>query len=125
MYLCEYAFSKEKPAVAETCYLDNNYVLLYKIINWWNDSQTDEDNIICGNFLKCEATGISQVRYNAEKELLTIKTDSNIQDILSIFKQCKVCWGPSSFKCTYLNEKYFENNSVENASKITGSINTI
>ncbi len=49
---CDYSYSKEEPLFAETCYIDSSYVLLYKIINWWNDSEPGADNILCGNTLK-------------------------------------------------------------------------
>jgi len=66
--LCEYSYSKEKPLFAETCYIDNSYVLLYKIINWWNDSEPVYDNMICGDTLKCKISGISTIQYDSVSE---------------------------------------------------------
>ncbi len=122
---CEYSYSNEKPILVETCYIDNNYVLLYKIINWWNDSAPGDDNILCGNTLRCDTKGISTIRYNSVEKLLTISTNSDIEGLVSIFKECKSCKGLPYFTCTYLNEKYFEKITVENAFDITTIINTI
>lgn len=125
LFLSDYSYSNEKPLFSETCYIDNSYVLLYKIINWWNDSEPDYDNMICGNTLRCKISGISTIQYDSVKELLTISTNSDIEDLVSIFKECENCTGPSYFKCTYLNEKYFGKVTTEDTLAINTTINTI
>ncbi|WP_028581306.1 hypothetical protein [Desulfogranum japonicum] len=121
----DYLLSKEESILTEKCYIDNNYVLLYKIINWWNDSSSDEDNIVCGDTLRYVVTGVSIIHYDNKKELLTISTNSYLEDLVSLFKECRECEGPSYFKCSYINEKYFGKTQIENALDVHGTINAV
>lgn len=124
LHLCEYSYSKDT-FFAETCYLEDDYVLLYKIINWWNDSEPGDDTFICSNHLRCELLGMSKLRYDSVVGSLTIRSNYQIEELLSIFKECKECKGPSHFICTYLNEKYFGTIAAKNIPPIYSTINSI
>jgi len=92
---------------SETYYINNNRVLLYKIINWWYDCLPDEENKLCGSLIKCRNKDNAQVQYNEAEMILKLKIKGGFADQLSIFKQCKQCFGPSYLKCSWLNKKYF------------------
>lgn len=123
--ICDYSYSNGKPLFTEICYLDDNYVLLYKIINWWNDSEPGDDHLICGTTLKCKIKGNLNIHYDNDQELLTIRVNSNIEELVSIFKECESCRGPSYFRCSYLNEKYFGKVDAVDTLVIHSTINTI
>ena len=92
---------------SETYFSKNNRVLLYKIINWWYDSLPGESGHLCNSPIKYQNKGHARVEYNENKEILGIKIIGGLGDQLSIFKQCEDCSGPSYFRCTWLNPKYF------------------
>lgn len=123
--LFEYSYSKEHSFFAEKCFIDNRYVLLYKVINWWNDNAIDDNNFICSRRLRCELVGMSELLYNSTTSSLTIKSNYQIEDLISVFKECKKCKGPSYLICTYLNNKYFGSNPVKSIRPIYPTINFI
>ena len=93
----------------ESYYIENNRVLLYKIINWWYDCLPEESNQLCGRIIKCVSEGDTQVEYNEKKMTLKLQIHGGFAGLLSIFKQCEQYFGPSYLKCTGLNKKYFGN----------------
>ena len=92
---------------AETYTIDNNRVLLYKLINWWNESSLEESNQLCGRPIKCKSEGDAQIEYDEADRILKLQIKGGFADLLSIFKQCDKCFGPSYLKCTWLNRNYF------------------
>jgi len=94
-------------ACSEEYYINNDKVLLYKIINWWYDSFPEESHQICGNLIRCRAEGNIQIEYDAIEMKIRLNAKESFADLLSVFKQCEQCWGPSYLKLTWLNEKYF------------------
>lgn len=92
---------------SETYYMNNNRVLLYKIINWWYNCLPEEESELCGSLIKCENKDNAQVQYYEAEMILKLKINNGLADLLSVFKQCKQCFGPSYLKCTWLNKKYF------------------
>ncbi len=100
----------------ETFYINNNSVLLYKVINWWYDSPHEASKQLCGSHMKYQVVDNARVEYN-EAGVLKIRIKGGFTDQLSIFKQCKMCFGPSYLKCTWLNKKYFGNGSAMTISK--------
>ncbi len=92
---------------SETYYIDNNRVLLYKIINWWYDCLPEESSQLCGSLIKCQSKGNAQVEYNETEMILKLQIKGGFADLLSAFKKCEQCFGPSYLKCTWLNKKYF------------------
>ncbi len=94
---------------SESYYINNNRVLLYKIINWWNDSLSEESIQFCGRRIKCQNEGETQVEYNQSQMMLKLNIKGGFADLVSIFKQCEQCFGPSYLQCTWLNQKYFGN----------------
>jgi len=92
---------------AEKYYIDDNRVLLYKIINWWYDSLVEESQQLCGRTIRCQSNGNIQIEYDADKMRLKLKTRESFADLLSVFKQCEKCWGSSYLTLTWLNKEYF------------------
>ena len=92
---------------SETYYLENNRVLLYKIINWWYDCLPEESTQLCGSLVKCQSKGDTQVEYNETEMVLKLQIRGGFGRLLSIFKQCEKCYGPSYLKCIWFNKKYF------------------
>ena len=91
----------------ETYYIDNNRVLLYKIINWWYDCLPEESSRLCGSRIKCQSRDDVRVEYNETEMILKLKLKGGFAALISIFKQCKQCLGPSYLKCIWLNKRYF------------------
>ena len=108
----------------EKCYLDNNYVLLYKIINWWNDCTPDDEYLLCNNQLKCELYNSTNIKYDDENQLLIFNSKYYIEELISIFSECENCKS-HLFKCTYINNEYFGNIKAESARIIDSTINSI
>ena len=94
---------------SETYFIDNNRVLLYKIINWWYDCLPEDTTQPCGNLIKYTNEGNAQVEYNELDKILKLKIKGAFTEMLSISKQCEQCFGPSYLQGTWLNQKYFGN----------------
>ena len=92
---------------SETYYIENNRVLLYKIINWWYDCLPEESNRLCGSPVRYMNTGNARVDYDEPEMKLKLHIHGGFGELLSIFKQCKDCYGPSYLKCIWLNREYF------------------
>ena len=93
--------------LSEKYYIDNQNVLLYKIINWWYDSQPRENSLICGKAIKCDNIGNAFIEYTKSRSVLKVSIQNGLADQLSIFKTCDGCSGPSYLRCTWQDEKYF------------------
>jgi hypothetical protein len=119
--LCE----DEMPFFEEPCYIDNNYVLLYKIINWWNDALPQDEISLCGNALKCVGGSKTSIAYSRDTQVLQISNLNNSFDLLSIFKECDTCVGPSYLKCTWLNKKYFNKTDPSSVRILEKNIKTV
>lgn len=92
---------------SEEYYINNNKVLLYKIINWWYDSLPEESHRLCGSLIRCQTKGNIQIEYDVIEMKLSLNAKESFADLLSIFKRCEQCWGPSYLKLIYLNKEYF------------------
>lgn len=97
---------------SETYYIGGNRVLLYKIINWWYDCLPEESNQLCGSLIKYQNKGNSQVEYDETESILKFQINGDFAGLLSIFKQCEQCFGPSYLKYTWLNKEYFGNGAA-------------
>ena len=104
--LCIHIFSFEA-FCEETCRIENNHVLLYKIINWWYDCLPDECDLFCGKTVECENRGNAEIEYDASDMTLKLRVKGGFADLFSVFKACKDCYGPSYMECRQLNKKYF------------------
>ncbi|WP_028584254.1 hypothetical protein [Desulfogranum mediterraneum] len=98
------------------CYLDDNFVLLYKIINWWNTSLPEDDTLLCGETLRCQHTGKIKVSYRPEARILTLNILDQFGDMVSALKQCRHCSGPGRMECSWLHPGYFADPRPETAS---------
>jgi len=118
------SFCKEEVSFAsEPCYIDNNYVLLYKIINWWNDALPGEDAGLCGSTIRCESNNHIRIEY--KNQTISLLYSGYFDDLLSIFKECKECFGPSYFECTWLNNRYFDKMDASSVPLISKKIKII
>lgn len=82
-------------------------MLLYKIINCWYDNLPEESHQICGSLIRCQTKGNIQIEYDAIEMKLRRNAKENFAGLLSIFKQCEQCWGPSYLELTWLNKECF------------------
>lgn len=69
---------------AETYYIDNNRVLLYKVINWWYDCLPGESENLCDRLVKYERRGDIIVEYNNYKMNLALKAEGGFAAQLSV-----------------------------------------
>lgn len=111
--------------IQETCYVEDNYVLLYKMINWWNDSSPEDDTLLCGNRIRCLSSKSVTSEYNAAEKRLSFEVAGDFGELISPLKQCDRCFGPSYFQCTRLNEKYFPEMSCAEIEVLRGNINQV
>jgi hypothetical protein len=93
---------------AETYYIDDQPLLLYKVINWWYDSLPAESGRPCGKSIKCRNEGNAGVEYDALKKEVSINIRGGLAGMLLTFKTCGDCYGPSRFRCTWLNRNVFK-----------------
>ena len=111
-------------ACSEKYYINNNQVLLYKIINWWYDSLPEESYQLCGSLIRCQDKGNIQVEYDVIEMKLMLNAKESFADLLSIFKQCEQCWGPSYLKLTWLNKEYFGDGKFINSTDKHSTVNS-
>ena len=93
---------------AETYFIDDQPLLLYKAINWWYDSLPAESGRLCGKSIKCRNEGNAGVEYDALKKEVNINIRGGLAGMLLTFKECGDCYGPSRFRCTWLNRNVFK-----------------
>ncbi len=91
----------------EMFYINNNGVLLYKIINWWYFSPPEESSQLCGSSIRYLNRGNTRVGYHESKMILTFRIQDGFTDQLMVFKHCEGEDGPSILKCSSVNKKYF------------------
>lgn len=91
----------------QVCFLEGNYVLLYKIINWWNDSSVDEESLLCGDTLHCRSKGIASVIYDQKQKMMVITYRAEYLELLSIVDQCSFCSEQVLLRAHWLNKKVF------------------
>ena len=94
----------------ETYFIDNQPVLLYKTINWWYDCLEMESRLLCGRQVRYQNNGDARLMYNKSKSHIDIIFSPKVANMLSIFKPCHPCFGPSYFQLTWINPSYFPGN---------------
>lgn len=92
--------------LSEIYCIDNQGVLLYKIMNWWYDCQPKDNYLLCGKAITYTNLGNARIEYTQSKLVLKISIQKGLADQLSIFKNCDGCLGPSYLRCIWQNEKY-------------------
>lgn len=92
---------------SEVYRIDNQSTLLYKTINWWYDCLPQDNYFLCGKAIKYSNYGNARIEYTESMSILKISVQRGFADLLSIFKNCDDCLGPSYLRCIWLNEKYF------------------
>ena len=110
---------------SETYSINNNRVLLYKVINWWYDCLPEESSQLCGRLVKCQNKGNAQVEYNETEMILKLQIKGGFADMLSVLKQCEHCFGPSYLQCIWLNPKFFGNGEAVIIQNEFAAINTL
>lgn len=97
----------QKACCTENYAIDNQRVLLYKIINWWYDCLPEESTRLCGSRIRYENRGNARILYDGSRKKLILGIDGGFADMLALFRQCNGCPGPSHFECSWLNRTYF------------------
>jgi hypothetical protein len=108
---------------AETCYIDDSPLLLYKTINWWYDSLPEESSMLCGKPIKCINEGNARVEYDEAKMKINIKIERGLASMLSVFKKCVSCYGPTHLHNLSINPDYFMNSKTILAPDDSSTIN--
>lgn len=88
----------------QACFLDGHYVLLYKIINWWNDSSTEDESLLCGDTLRCRSRGTVNVMYDQKEKTMVISCSAEYLELLSIIGSCSSCDDPVKLRVRWLND---------------------
>lgn len=83
---------------AETYAIDNQRVLIYKIIAWWYDCLPEEAQALCGREIFWQSSRQVRVTYDATKGRLQLQLGDGLADRLSL---------PSPLKPILLNPLYF------------------
>jgi hypothetical protein len=125
MYLLVSAHSS---ACGETCFIDKNPLLLYKTINWWYSILPEESDKLCGKPISCQNIGDARVDYDETSQTLTIAIKGGFATMLSIFRECDRCCGPSHLRCTWCKQNYFRcadtTVRVDHAGRVDGFVFT-
>lgn len=95
-------------------YVENNQVLLYKIINWWNVESNKNDTSYCNKSIKYLRKNNLNIKYNKTSKELVLTFRDNFAHLVDVFKKCKNCYGPKYLENTFLNKKYFSNAKTDN-----------
>ena len=93
-------------AASNAYFINNQKVLLYKIINWWYDSLPEDARRLCGARVRCRTKGPVQIQYNAGEMTLKFDADTGFAQLLSIFE------GRSRLKLIWVNKKYFGDGKI-------------
>ena len=100
-------------AATEKYYIDQQPVLLYKIINWWNNCLPDDCDLFCGKTIAYTDQGNVNIERNSQGDDLTLRVNGTFAQMISPFRQSKAFFGPNRLQCKWLNEKYFGNGIAE------------
>ncbi len=96
----------------ETYYIDDSPLHLYKTINWWYDSTPQESTTLCGKPIKCTNEGNARIEYDEINQSVELKIKGGFASLLLAFKTCEKCYGPSSLKCVWRNQKYIKSSAI-------------
>jgi len=99
-------------AGSQAYFINNQKVLLYKIINWWYDSLPEDAHRLCGALIRCRAKGPIQIEYNAGEMTLKFNANTEFAQLLSIFEPWEQGLGRSRLKLTWVNKEYFGNGKI-------------
>lgn len=93
-------------------FLNDQPVLLYKVINWWYDAEPETAQQICGDKIRYVGHGKLQLSYNANSTVNTMQVDvaGGFAALLSPVRQCADCPLQYQGSAIWLNRKYFEGN---------------
>lgn len=108
----------------ETCYIDDSPLLLYKTINWWYDSLPEESSMLCGKPIKCINKGNARVEYDEPNKKIRIKITGGFANMLSVFKTCERCYGPTNLQSLSINPDYFMNSPTTIAPAASSTMNS-
>jgi len=99
----------------ERYYIDQQPVLLYKIINWWYNCLPDDCDLFCGKTIFCANQGNVNIENNKQGSDLILRVNGKFGEMLSPFRQSEAFFGPNRLQCKWLNEKYFGDGVAEDS----------
>ncbi len=94
-------------------YLENNEVLLYKILNWWIIEPNEKSTEFCFNNIKVRSNKPLNLKYDKKSKILEIYLNEKFADLISVFENKN-----AYLKNEYINKNYFKNLKAENIQKI-------
>ena len=97
----------------EKYYIDQQPVLLYKIINWWNNCLPDDCDLFCGKTIFYTDQGNVNIEKDTPGSDLKLRMNGEFAEMLVPFRQSEAFFGPNRLQCKWLNEKYFGDGTAE------------
>lgn len=94
-------------AGAESYYINNNRVLLYKVINWWYDCLPEVSEQLCGQILTYRDPGSMKVAYDEDNRVVKLIVPNRFTDIVSLFGGHSRQKEGRSFTCTFRQKEIF------------------
>lgn len=104
--------------LSEKYYIDDQNVILYKVINWWYDCHSEDNLLLCGKIIRCNNLGNAYIIYNQSKFVVNISIQKGFAGQLSIFKNRHGYLGPSYLYCIWQNKKYLGTGKAASVSNI-------
>ncbi|QKF81715.1 hypothetical protein [Halarcobacter ebronensis] len=98
-------------------YLDNNEVLLYKILNWWSNKSHENSTEFCFNNIKVRSNKPLILEYDKKFKKLKVYLKEDFADLISIFENKSVY-----LKNEYINKNYFKSLKAEAIQKVNSII---
>ena len=98
-------FSGPGPAYSrEDYFIEDEWVLLYKVVNWWYTCLEPDSQWLCGQSIRFESHGEIQVSGNCQDSKMDLILPKDCADQLSIFTNPM---GKTYFKLTWQHPDYF------------------
>ncbi len=94
-------------------YLENNEVLLYKILNWWSTKAHENSTEFCFNSIKVRSNKALNLKYDKKSKILEIDSKEKFADLISVFENKN-----SYLKNEYINKNYFKNLKAKSIQEI-------
>lgn len=97
----------------EVYYLDNNPLLLYKIINWWSIETQRDNKKPCNKAIKVTSNSL-KFKYNEKDQTLSVQLKAKFPKKMEVISKNK----KQLLENVYVNKNYFKIDSTKDISSI-------
>jgi hypothetical protein len=94
-------------------YLDENEVLLYKILNWGSTEAHENSTEFCFNNIRVRSNNLLNLEYDKKSKVLKIYLKEDFADLVSVFENKN-----AYLKIEYINKRYFKNLEAKSIKKV-------